>query len=350
MNNIFTTNTKFITAFLVIALLVTSCNHNDEPVPENVKADPVDCNIANESLKKDYEKFLCIGSDLPRSVHIDDEKDVFAESYCPDISNVKYGHTYLLVDTTQALTTNQMEAVYKRFLSPDKIKNLAPYDKLSVMNIAGFNEEKGIIEDVIMNDPYFSECKPRSGQTGTMFAINEYVSKDDALGRMQLKHDDWLSKLTETQEEIVKHGARESDFSQIMEQLYELSRRDDFQANWKYRKILIFSDLLQHSDNVSIWNSCVKTARKKCKTFKTVKESMKDEKWSSFVPDFGPNPPSVHVMYMNCFADKELKTGALTLWQEYFADLGISMTFELETSFGCQVDTIVGNNDDLETS
>ncbi len=334
--------TKKLTFISIIFVLFTAmeCDPGKPtPPPMGVVADPNQCNIANASDKKEYEKFLCIGSDKPRDYYKDN--DPFADNFCPD--EKKYGHTFLLVDTTQKLTTNQMEAVYKRFLSPVKLNDFAPYDKLSIMNIAGFDEDKNKPADVIFNEPYFSNCKPRSGKSGTMYRqLNEYVAEDDTLVRMEIRDGEFTKELEEARKKVIEFGARESDFSQIMEQLYELSKRSDFQPDWEYRRILMFSDLLQHSDNVSIWNSCTKSMNKKCKSFERVKNSMTEEKWNAFVPDFGPNPPTVHIMYMNCFADKELKTGALKLWQEFFADLNIPMTFELESSIGCQVVETVG--------
>ena len=302
---------------------------NDIPVDAEYIAKADLCNAQYASQGKEYEKFLCSGSEMPRVIDTIVEEDLFSASFCPE---KKYGHTYVLVDTTEGYSQKEYELLHDRILASDKLSYIAPYDKLSIINIT--------TKDAIFTEPFFSECKPRSGKTvqeGSMYPMDAITLGKKKKGTLILSYEDFAKKLEDAKTEFVKVGANDSEYSQIMEDLYELSNRSDFQPDWAYRKIIIFSDLLQHSDNIdSMIRSCTKTAAKKCRSFNKIKNSFQEEAWTKFLPDFGINPPEVFVYYLNCESDLQVDTGAVDIWKSYFKEIGIEMKYALESSSGCK--------------
>ena len=123
------------------------------------------------------------------------------------------------------------------------------------------------------------------------------------------------------------------NYSQIMEQIKELSRikEIDFSDEYDYRKIIIFSDLLQYSKNINLISSC--RDRNKCITWDDFKNNTNNRlKVKNMLPKFGNNPPEIYVYYLQCKHDKYLNIGLLEFWDGYFTDAGIDWDYDTETS------------------
>ena len=144
-----------------------------------------------------------------------------------------------------------------------------------------------------------------------------------------------------SQLEIKQRGS----FSQIIEQVIELSRTPDlnFDTSNKYRKLIIVSDLMQYSKNLDFYPSC--ETRKKCRTWSKFKKDKKLQNWiEALKPEFFDmddegkpilenSPLEVEIIYLNSSFDPKLLIGLKDLWADYFADLGIdNVKFEFETS------------------
>ena len=74
-------------------------------------------------------------------------------------------------------------------LSKENTDLIGPYDKISVMNIAGQDEQATELK------PIFSECKPRSGEAGTMYPINEWLDPNKTKADMEKTNNAFEKKL-----------------------------------------------------------------------------------------------------------------------------------------------------------
>ena len=133
---------------------------------------------------------MCQGSELERTNHPEAD-GLIIDSWCPE--STKYGHYFVLIDSTEGYTNSQYTELLRRLLDKENIDFIAPYDKLTIMNVDGRNESAKVM-------PLFSECKPRSSYKGTMYPINEYISRKDApliLEGNFIEFEEMLNKNTE---------------------------------------------------------------------------------------------------------------------------------------------------------
>ena len=295
-------------------------------------ANPEVCEKIYEGGQK-YQSFLCQGSELERTNHPEAD-GLIIDSWCPE--STKYGHYFVLIDSTEGYTNSQYTELLRRLLDKENIDFIAPYDKLTIMNVDGRNESAKVM-------PLFSECKPRSSYKGTMYPINEYISRKDAPLILEGNFIEFEEMLNKSTEPLSKLNDVKGSYSQLFELLKELGLRLDldFQSDYQYRKIIIFSDMLQHSSNMSFLKDCRPTknnkrlkhsngdlVKGKCKTFSEYKATMNENKWGATIPNFGVNPPEIFIYYLNCRHDPDLDIGLLEVWEEFFAEIGIKMQWD----------------------
>lgn len=295
-------------------------------------ADPATCDLINQGNQK-YQKFLCKGSELERETH--QEVDGLMGAECPETKN--YGHYVVMIDSTEGYQPSQYTKLINQVVDENVMEYVGPYDKVSIINVDGKNSAG-------KTDYIFSSCKPRSGMTGSMYPINSFIGRSDAKATLETKYLDFLLMMQEATAPLGNLGEK-GGYSQLMEQLKELSLRQDldFQVDWSYRKIIIFSDLVQNSVNLSIQNNCapvkwdtvdgkkqkVPTGNGKCPTYDEVKSKMNEVMWQTSLPDFGVNPPEVFIYYLNCRHDPKLNSGMLNIWESYFKELGMKLTWDI---------------------
>ena len=147
----------------------------------------------------------------------------------------------------------------------------------------------------------------------------------------------YLEQLDEAKCKLAEQPS--GNFTQLYEQLKELSRtphlkfRDD--DGYEYRKLIIVSDFLQHSDNLDLYPSCSKG---KCVSWESVKKDRQLKQWIEFnLPKFRDSPPEVEFIYLNSNSDPKLNIGLIDFWDSYFAEVGINkINKEVETSFSVE--------------
>ena len=61
---------------------------------------------------------------------------------------------------------------------------------------------------------------------------------------------------------------------------------------------------------------------------------MVDIMWEKNLPTFGDpeKNPEVFVYYLQCRHDQKLDIGLIEIWESYFEELGINMSYDIETS------------------
>ena len=91
--------------------------------------------------------------------------------------------------------------------------------------------------------------------------------------------------------------------------------------------LIIFSDLLQNSDTLTIYNSC---KRGKCITWDSVKDKPSVKQ---LMPSFKDEyKPEVFVYYLHCKYNRKLDNGTVEFWKGYFEDAGMKFNYDTETA------------------
>ena len=253
---------------------------------------------------EDYirEKFLCIGSDVPRRIDPDFDRGFKSRpNYSP-------GHILILEDFENPGNENSTRAYLTKNIIDDVIKLGSPYDKLSIIKLPGYgDDEQNSIEPHIMYSGYILREESDKNNYNVLGNYPKYESDLPMSFRSQ-------SPLIETMHAI------KSDW--IV----------DFSSDYKYRKIIIISDLMQHSKSMSLIRSC--RDKGSCISYDDLKARYDPELWEGLKPEFGINPPEVFVYYLRCKHDRDMDIGLVELWESYFDEIGIKMSYDIETS--CQ--------------
>jgi len=250
---------------------------------------------------------------------------------CPE---EKYGHTAVIIDTTGPLNDAQYTYMYNLVFDESVIKNMAPYDRLSILNMTGIDAQASETGYV------FSKCRPRTGEKESKYKLDAATFFGAPKAKLQKQTRNFNLSLKETLEGLryeeidgIKVEKRMGDFTQLIEQLKELSRLPNlmFDDSYKSRKIIIVSDLIQYSDKLNMYPSC--RNKKECITWEDFKNRKDLKLWvRGIMPKFGDTSPEVKIIYLNSKNDPKLNIGLLEFWDGYFSDLGIEFDYEFETS------------------
>ena len=258
-----------------------------------------------------------------------DEIDTFGDM-CPkkealEGKSGKFGHTVVLVDTTESLSNAQSALLDRIVFDKAILKKIPPYDRLSILNLTGNDIQASETKFI------FSKCRPRNGDIQSAYDLDKpsfWVPEK----RLKRNWNLFLDDLDKAKDSLFTQ--KKGSFTQLMEMLKELSRLPDLQFDDSYetRKLIIVSDFLQFSDNVNFRASCVNG--NKCVTWEKLKEKKSLKNWlETSSPDFGSYYPDVEIIYLNSKFDPKLNIGLLELWDGYFEDIGISsIKKEAETS------------------
>lgn len=261
-----------------------------------------------------------------RPIIASEDIEIFGDM-CPKAENIdgvstKYGHTLVLVDTTSGFGEEQFTLMDRLIFGSKKLQETPPYDRLSILQLDGIEIQAS------ENKYIFSKCRPRNGQENSPYIIDR-GSYFDPVGPMKTNWAIFLSSLEEATD-ILKVESK-GTYTQLFEQVVEISRIPDlqFDASYKTRKLIIVSDLQQHSGNVKF--TCGKN---KCKSWGSLNKDSKINSWLvAFRPDFGSTPIEVEIIFLNARADPKLTKGLKEIWIDYFADMGINnIHFEYDTS------------------
>ena len=258
-------------------------------------------------------------------IHIDDlDKDTLCPK--PGTQHANDMHIVYLIDTTMELSEAQFDTIDRLLLSPEGLKDIKPYTRISIINLNGIDKQAS------QTDYLFSKCRPRNGEGPSELDKANWLTESSRLMKQM-----WKNKFIPSYENAKKdlRDQPEGDFTQLIEIIYELSRMPHlaFRDNYSERKLVIVSDLIQHSPNggLSFVNSCVR--EKKCQSWEDIKSGDYGTLMRAMLPRFGENPPTVQLLYLNSNTDPNLNSGAFELWDAYFKDAGITnLMLDFETN------------------
>ena len=156
------------------------------------------------------------------------------ETLCPKEQD--YGHTVILVDKTDPLTPTQATLV-RRLV--DRVKSsMTLFEKLSIFVLDDLNYS--------FPEPRFALCNPGSGENASPLYQNPSLMER----RFEEKFGEPLDKALDG----IKLGDTRPN-SPIMEMIASVSTLKDFQPSKENRRLIIFSDMLQHMPDYSHYSS-----------------------------------------------------------------------------------------------
>ena len=251
----------------------------------------------------------------------DEDKFGNKHDWCAEVN---YGHSMIIVDTTEKFNENQFELLQNQILNNESIAKLPPYDRISILDLTGRNVT------ATQTKPIFSKCRPRNGQKSSQHNLDHpsfWAPKE----KMQQKSNFFNAGLAEARSHFSELDDLSGDYSMIMELIKEISRVDELKftdgSGYQNRKLIIFSDLIQNSMNLSIWTSCKKG---KCITWDSVKDKPKIKQ---LMPSFDDgNKPEVFIYYLQCMYNRNLDNGMIEFWDGYFKDAGLEWDYDTETA------------------
>ena len=233
-------------------------------------------------------------------------------------------HIVYLIDTTMELKIEQFTSIDRLLLDEKALMNIKPYTRISIINLNGIDKQASEISYS------FSKCRPRNGLVDSKFELDKanWFSENDGL-MTQMWKNKFLKEYEDAKTDL--RDQPEGDYTQLIEMIFELSRMPgyDFGDNYSERKLVIVSDLIQHSpkNGLSFVSSCERN--KSCPTWDEIKSGPFGTLIKAMLPRFGNNPPSVHILYLHSESNPNLNSGVRKLWDGYFKDAGIS-NFSLE--------------------
>lgn len=155
----------------------------------------------------------------------------YDEHGCP-VEGVK-GHLLFVIDRTDPLSPSKHRAIVNEIKL--MIQQVEQGYRISVYEIDAKNM-KGLSE------PVYSECKPRSGKDADPLTENPQL--------LARKYEENFVQPLETVLERYS-GGEEQPRSPIIESLIDVVHIEDFGSGVPNRKLVLFSDMLQHSSLLS---------------------------------------------------------------------------------------------------
>lgn len=211
------------------------------------------------------------------------------ETLCP--SDREYAHTVILIDKTDPLTATQ-EDLLRRMINQIK-DEMQLYEKLSVYVLDDRN--------YAFPTPRFALCNPGSGDNASPLYQNP-----------RLIHQRFTEKFGQPLSDALA-GIRLGDTrpnSPIMEMIASIAELKDFKPSKERRRLIIFSDMLQHMPEYSQYHAAP--------DFKTFADTPYARRLSVEMTGV-----SVRIVYLLRAGSERRQTNAHGLfWEQYFARLG----------------------------
>lgn len=145
-------------------------------------------------------------------------------------------HTVVLVDQSDPFESSDVDWAWQ--LMFDEAKALKKHGRLTILGIDAENPDQG--------HEVFSRCSPGSpNQANPIFENPRFIEQD------------WEAKFeTEMRSHVESLMlTNQAPQSPLVEHIRGILRRADFRAEMPERRIVIISDMYQHSDNYSMYNS-----------------------------------------------------------------------------------------------
>lgn len=250
-------------------------------------------------------------SDLPSVDKLD-------KQFCPKDGKVN-GHTIVILDLTSRLEQAQIDYVDAMVFSERFFKSYDPFTKFSYVLIDGRKPQSQI--------PKFLKCRPKTGintkdscEHPTWGESRIYVNKK---WKVFIKESEKISQ------EIFEES-QESDNSLIYETIASIFKipKFDFDANYPKRKLIIVSDMMQHSKRISFYNFCRDQNSKKPNKCPRLDQLLTtNSSTKEYIERTSPTNSKnvdIQIIFLNnrYETSKTLGPSLISLWTEYFERAG----------------------------
>ena len=256
--------------------------------------------------------------------HIPNDIGVDNCSTTPDAYDRDFDHVMILIDKTSWLEKEQKNWIKNTLFNENFFQSYRPYTKFSLM----FIDNKSVENQKLI----YQKCRIKSGIKSKKWPT-EIISKSENAAIVGAWYKDALDEWVG---QIDKIGTTvESDNSFIFETIIRTIRDVDLgfdSANNPKREIIIFSDLMQHSNEFSFYRICNATSNirnmNKCPSFQSVLD--KNEEIRDYIKYTDPRDTenlTIKLKFMNFKhqSNEEINTSLINLWGDYFRKIGIEI-------------------------
>tara|TARA_X000000950_G_scaffold286507_1_gene395602 strand:- start:884 stop:1756 length:873 start_codon:yes stop_codon:yes gene_type:complete len=233
------------------------------------------------------------------------------EAYSPR----KWGHHLILVDTTVNLNQERLDWIDKNVFNMQSFREIPPYDLVSIYNMTGSEQEAAQM------NPLVKKCRPLTGDKRTNYTLDQGDLYHNLPDDLRTNWNSFIRSIDRAKKNLFSENP---EYSLLFEVMKEISRLNtvDFNDDYKFRKLIIVSDMVQNSGNTSLQDRC----NKKFPDWESYRNDKENKNLIDFLmPEFGDTSNiSVEIFYLRINCDKQLNTGAIEFWNSYFAEAGIS--------------------------
>ena len=211
-----------------------------------------------------------------------DKVEVDRNTFCR--KNETINTTLILIDRTGSFSQSQVRSI--RDIVESEVNNVNTGDKIVIRTIDAelYNGASHI---------YFERCKPKG-----VNELNKIIENEYKLKRQYEKN--FVQPLNEVIEKII--NGKDASTSPIVESLFDVISRDKLENFEDVTKVILISDLLQHSRLMSVYKNNLR--------------SIDDNKeLARIIPDF--SGIDVHIYWiLRSNTEGQLQSEGLLLWWE----------------------------------
>tara|TARA_Y100000591_G_C21777855_1_gene669313 strand:+ start:208 stop:1092 length:885 start_codon:yes stop_codon:yes gene_type:complete len=241
-------------------------------------------------------------------------KDIDADTYCVDAKNkfdVPFENVTVLIDKTTQLHPEQVKWIKNNIFQEKTVTEFPPFTKFSVLLI---DHRAAQLQEYI-----FNKCRPKTGIDNTDFDYDEY-SWFENQNILKSEFQSFLEDFSLVGEMLDTNESANNTY--IIETLMEVfdTRTFDFSSDdYSKRTLIIVSDMMQHTDNISFYRECLEFL-KECSSFDTL---LKNKQTKDYIDDRKLRDVEnldvkLFLLSFRCETSEKHQKSLVNLWRKYF--------------------------------
>ena len=252
--------------------------------------------------------------------------EIDSKNWC--VKNMKaweekeFNHVFILIDRTSYLESEQKSWIKSSIFNEEFVLSLEPYTQISVM----FIDNKSVQKQKLIWDG----CRMKTGKDNTDWS-DDKIFDNEAPPIVGGWYKRFLTSWTGNNNKII---SQTSDNSFIYESIVRALTDTEFQfnsKNYKKRKIIIVSDLLQYSKHLSFYSACKASAplksMSKCSKLEAIMSNKANHDYIKYTKPKDVKNLSIELFFLNYEyeANEEIHTSLIDLWGELFRYMDIEI-------------------------
>tara|TARA_B110000858_G_C17701489_1_gene426165 strand:+ start:80 stop:1012 length:933 start_codon:yes stop_codon:yes gene_type:complete len=252
------------------------------------------------------------------------EGDISLRDYCvvePSEYDIPFHNVTIIIDKTSPLLAEQTEWIRDNIFLKELVEEYPPFTKFSVL----FMDNKASqLQEFI-----FNKCRPKTGINNTDFFWDESTSKENSMFVSSIYNNFLKTYLSVGTNDLKSKDIASNTY--IIETLMGLFETKKFRFSSKYydkRTLIIVSDMMQHTDNISFYKECLKFLGS-CTDYK--KLIKRDKKMADYISmnkllDTKNVEVKIFKLAFECETSDKHARSLINLWRDYFIDNGIQVS------------------------